>query len=150
MLVEKIQRLLEQDVEVIIASTASLDLIWCYSTLYQNGQAVRSCAESQRRYYAILSKEGLTKAKEMENLKKRTCKPNWGDGLVWVNRCARHFLAEHITDEQATDLLIHGDLPESMFDVLPDDYLFLKEEKPAKETTEQPEEVKKKGRKPKN
>lgn len=92
----------------------------------------------------------------MENLKKRTCKPNWGDGLVWVNRCARHFLAEHITDEQATDLLIHGDLKEDMFDVLPDDYLFLKEEKQPEEVNEQPEEVieqseevKKKGRKPK-
>jgi len=73
---ETVTRLLSMEVEAIMSSTASLDLIRCYSFMYLVGAQPGGCEASQRRYYTELNLTGLQKAQEMDELQKRTCKPN--------------------------------------------------------------------------
>lgn len=126
--VERVTNLLSKNVEVIIASTDSLELLRCYSTLYMDGRQCRSCANSQRDYYQHLSLTGLQKAKEMDEIKARTCQPNWGkgctndNGLKFIHAEGNHYSSLHITDAQAISLLNRGLLNESDFDVLPEGY----------------------------
>jgi len=145
MYVEKVKYLLSRNVEDIIASTDSLDLIRCYSMLYLNGQQCRYCAASQKSYYNELVKTGLQKAKEMDEAKNRTCVPNWGKGCTNNNglKCIRQdgnafYSSLYITDAQALSLLNRGLLSESDFDVLPEGY-----EKPLEKLPETPEPKKK-------
>lgn len=125
---ETVTRLLSMEVEAIMASTASLDLIRCYSFMYLGGAQPRGCEASQRRYYTELNLTGLQKAKEMDELQKRTCKPNWGkgctndNGLKFIHKEGRHYSSLYITDEQAISLLTRGLINESDFDVLPEGY----------------------------
>ena len=140
MYVEKVKYLLSRNVEDIITSTDSLDLIRCYSILYLNGQQCRFCAASQRSYYNELVRTGLKKAKEMDEAKNRTCVPNWGkgctnnNGLKFIHKEGNFYSSLLITDEQAISLLNRGLLSESDFDVLPDGY-----EKPLPKFEETPE-----------
>lgn len=128
MYVELVKDLLSKDVEAVIASTDSLNLIRCYSILYVEGRQCRGCADSQRGYYRQLFLTGLQKAKEMDKLNERTCKPNWGkgctdnNGLKFIHKEGRHYSSLYITDEQATSLLTRGLINESDFDVLPESY----------------------------
>lgn len=144
MYVEKVRYLLSRNVEEIISSTDSLDLIRCYSMLYLNGQQCRSCEASQRSYYKELFLTGLNKAKQMDEAKNRTCKPNWGKGctnnigLKFIHKEGNFYSSEHITDDQAVSLLNRGLLHESDFDVLPEGY-----EKPLEKLPETPEPKKK-------
>lgn len=140
MYVEKVKYLLSRNVEDIIASTDSLDLLRCYSNLYMNGQQCRSCAASQRSYYNELVRTGLKKAKEMDEAKNRTCKPNWGkgctnnNGLKFIHKEGNFYSSLHITDAQALSLLNRGLLSESDFDELPEGY-----QKPLPKFEETPE-----------
>jgi hypothetical protein len=53
----------------------------------------------------------------MENLKNRTCKPNFV-GLKFIS--GDHYAAEFLTDEQAIYLLNKGYVKENEFDILPE------------------------------
>lgn len=140
MYVEKVKYLLSRNVEDIISSTDSLDLIRCYSILYLNGQQCRFCAASQRSYYNEFVRTGLKKAKEMDEAKNRTCVPNWGkgctnnNGLKFIHKEGNFYSSLYITDAQALSLLNRGLLSESDFDVLPEGY-----EKPLPKFEETPE-----------
>lgn len=76
----------------------------------------------------------------MDEIQKRTCKPNWGkgctdnNGLKFIHAEGRHYSSIYITDEQATSLLKRGLLNESDFDVLPEGY-----QKPLPKFDETPE-----------
>ena len=86
----------------------------------------------------------------MDELKNRTCKPNWGkgctddNGLKFIHKEGRHYSSLYITDEQALSLLNRGLLNESDFDVLPEGY-----QKPLEQFPETPAPKKQVGRKPK-
>ncbi len=126
--IERVTNLLSKNVEDIISSTDSLDLLKCYSILFNDGKQCRSCAMSQREYYKQLSLNGLKKAKEMDEIKARTCQPNWGkgctnnNGLKFIHREGNHYSSLYITDDQAISLLNRGLLNESDFDILPEGY----------------------------
>lgn len=132
------------DVEAIISSPMSLDLMRCYSLLYLNGSQCRGCASSQRGYYRQLMHNGITKAMDYEKIKTRTCKPAW-KGLMFIHKEGRHFNDEFITDEQAIALLNRGHLTEKDFTKLPDGYSTLEVESP--KPTEPKKEIKKQVRK---
>lgn len=119
MLADEVNELINSDVEEIIKSSASLDLLKIYSILYLNGAQPRTCASSIRNYYFELKKTGIMKAEKLEAIKNRTCKPKW-NGLRLIN--GDHFSNEWITDEEAIKLLQRGYLNESDFDVLPDGF----------------------------
>ena len=119
-MVSTVTRILSMQVEDIIKSSACLDLMKCYSKLYLNGAAPRSCEASQRYYFAELQKNGIEKAKRYEMTQIRTCKPAFGGNLYISKYGFVH--GEMITDEQAIYLLTNKLLPESMFAKLPDGY----------------------------
>ena len=52
-------------------------LIKTYSILYKDGKQVRTCENSMLKYYNVLKKSGKMKAKLLDEIKKRTCEPNW-------------------------------------------------------------------------
>jgi len=117
-MIKKIKELLSKDIEEIIASPLSLDLLKIYSTLYLYGEKPNTCARSQRKYYEQLKKDGIMKAKENT---KRTCKPNW-KGNIYISKEARHFNDIHTTDEEAITLLKRKHISEDMFSILPEGY----------------------------
>lgn len=134
MFIERVNNLIEEignNPEGYIAS-GNPEIIHCYSALFCGGAYVRTCDNSKREYIVKIFKEGLNRAKEMDEIKVRTCKPAF-NGLVYVNRTARHYSAEHITDEQAIDLLKNKDIPETYFSKLPEGY-----EKPLEQFPETP------------
>ena len=143
--IERVNNLISKNVEEIIASTDSLELLRCYSILYNEGRQCRSCANSQRDYYKQLSLNGLQKAKEMDEIKIRTCQPNWGkgctnnNGLKFIHKEGNHYSSLYITDDQAISLLNRGLLNESDFDVLPEGY---SKPLPKFEETPEPKKVK--------
>lgn len=117
-MIEKIKELLSKDIEEIISTPLSLDLLKIYSTLYLYGEKPNTCARSQRKYHNQLKKDGMKKA---ETNMKRTCKPNW-NGNMYISKEARHFNDLFITDEQAITLLKRKHISEDKFSVLPDGY----------------------------
>lgn len=140
------------DMEAIISSPVSLDLMRCYSLLYLNGLQCRGCSSSLRGYYRQLMHDGITKAMDYEKIKARTCKPAW-NGLKFIHAEARHYSNEYLTDDQAIVLLERGHLTEKDFVTLPNGYL--QPNKPIEQSevnSDQVEETEKpkRGRKPKN
>jgi len=117
-MIEKVKELLSKDIEEIISSPLSLDLLKVYSILYLCGAKPNTCARSQRKYYNQLKKDGMKKA---ETNIKRTCKPKWR-GNMYISKEARHFNDLFITDEEAITLLKRKHITEDMFSVLPEGY----------------------------
>lgn len=118
---ELVLSILVKPVGEVIASQASLDLIYCYSKLYLNGAQCSTCEVSMRKYYNELENTGLIMAEKFDNLKNRTCKPAW-NGNKYIPKAARHYSSEYITDDEAVDLLNRGILTANDFDTLPGDY----------------------------
>ena len=84
------------------------------------------------------------KAELHEEIKARTCVPNW-NGLRYIN--GDHYSDKYITDKQAFYLLMNGLLTENEFKVLPKEYADLiakkvTKEAPELEKTEQPKQTK--------
>lgn len=118
---ELVLSILVKPVGEVIASQASLDLIYCYSKLYLNGAQCSTCEVSMRKYYNELEKTGLVMAEKFDNLKNRTCKPAW-NGNKYIPKAARHYSSEYITDDEAVDLLNRGILTANDFDTFPVGY----------------------------
>jgi hypothetical protein len=116
-MIEKVKELLSKDIEEIISSPLSLDLLQVYSQLYLCGKSPDSCAKSQRKYFEQLKINGMEKAKNI----KRTCKPAW-TGNMYISKEARHFNDVFITDEEAIAVLKRKHISEDMFLVLPEGY----------------------------
>lgn len=136
-MIELVKEILSHSIEEVIASSLSLKLLKVYSTLYLNGRQPRLCAGCQRDYYIQLSKNGLLKAKQMENIKDRTCKPAW-KGLKYIPPTGRHWNDKLITDAEANKLLRAGHLKEEDFHKLPDNY---KSKEVEEEVMPKPEET---------
>jgi hypothetical protein len=122
-MLEQLNRLLKMDVEEIISSEHSLTLINIYSKLYLNGGQPKTCAASQRKYYANLKKD-YKMAKEKL---KRTCIPNW-EGRKYIPGVFKkgvlvaghlHIMGASLTDEKAKELLKQRALKEKDFIRLP-------------------------------
>ncbi len=142
--------LMSRDVESIISSPDSLQLLRLYSVLYLDGGQPRTCVRSQRAYYNELKNTGKMKAELMEKVKNRTCIPNWkGRRYIMGN----FYLDTLITDEQAMHLLSHKYLSPNDFKKLPDGFADNSEIKePVNEVSTGTNEVKRvetRGRKPK-
>lgn len=122
------------DVESIISSPASLELIRCYSKLYSNGNPCPSCAAAQRGYYEALKQDGIEKANLYNKVMTRTCKPKF-KGIVQISKYGM-VNAETMTDEVALYLLNNKLLTESYFEKLPEGYKVEKEIEPVNEVVE--------------
>ena len=115
-----VEKILSMEVEAVISSPASLDLIKAYSQLYCNGFLCRSCADAQRGYYRQLMIDGIEKAKKYDMTQIRTCEPKH-KGTIMV-RGYGFVICSQMTDEQATYMLNNKLLTESDFIKLPDGY----------------------------
>lgn len=111
--------ILVKSADEVISSQTSLDLIYCYSTLYLNGANCGTCEKSLREYYNEIERTGLTMAENYDNIKNRKCKPSW-TGNKYVPKAAKHFNSERLTDSEAIDLIRRGILLTSDFAILPD------------------------------
>lgn len=120
-MVEKVKYLLSRSIEEIISSSDSIDLIRCYSQIYQNGAQCGWCSASQNRYYKRLKQDGIIMAQKYEEIKKRTCVPAW-KGNRYVPATGKHWNSEFITDEDAIYLLTEGHITEEKFTKLPEGY----------------------------
>ena len=120
-MVEALKEIFKNDIEAVIKSPQlSLSLLNCASKLLLNGKQPGVCSRSQRAYYNELKIKGMSKAKLLEEAKKRTCVPAW-KGLAYHSKSGSHFSDELINDEQAIRALKNG-FPESKFEVLPEGY----------------------------
>lgn len=117
-MIEKLKELLSKDIEEIISTPLSLDLLKVYSTLYLYGEKPNTCAKSQRSYYNQLKINGMDKAKQNTQ---RTCKPNW-KGNLYIPKEARHFNDLHITDEEAIRIIERKHISEDKFSILPEGF----------------------------
>jgi hypothetical protein len=117
-MIETVKKLLSKDIDEIISTPLSLDLLKVYSILYLCGEKPKTCERSLRQYYNQLKVNGMEKANK--NIK-RTCKPKW-KGNMYIAKEARHFNDVYITDEEAIAVLKRGNISEDMFEVLPEDY----------------------------
>lgn len=124
-MLERVNNILSKDIEKIISSELSLELLQVYSILFLSGGQPKTCSNSQRKYYQELSISGIKLAKKMD--KKRTCKPKW-KGLRYISKEHSHFNSETIDDETAIKLLKRKSLSKDDFIKLPEDY----EKKPKK------------------
>lgn len=141
-MIYRVKSILSMDVEEVIASSHSLELLKIYSLLYLNGGQPRTCSRSQRAYFLELQTTGLDKAAKYNTIMERTNKPNWkGLRFIWGD----HYSNETLTDEQAIKLLKNGGLRESDFEKLPEAYL----NEPKPETWEQVKQTQPKIRKQK-
>lgn len=122
-MLKEINEILSKDVEEVIASPLSLQLLRIYSKLYLNGGQPGVCAKSQRLYYNKL-KEDYQMNTEILN---RTCVPNF-EGLKYIPGVFKdgkliaghvHVMGATLTDAQAIKYLENGVLKESDFKVLP-------------------------------
>lgn len=114
-----VKKILSKDIEEIISSSVSLDLLKCYSILYLNGGQPNSCELSQRKYYKQILFNGLQKAKLMEEIKEKTHKII-RKGLLYAGKpFCKHFNLQTLTDKQAADLLEAGYLKKEHFTILP-------------------------------
>ena len=115
-----VEKILSMEVEAVISSPASLDLLKCYSKLYLGGASPRTCAVSQRTYYDELKKTGINRAKRYEMAQIRTCEPKH-KGTIMV-RGYGFVICSQMTDEVALYLLNNKLLNESDFIKLPETY----------------------------
>lgn len=118
---EEVNEILKYDIREIIASPLIVKLLSLYSKLYLNGGQPSSCEKCIKKYYQEIIQNGIKKAEIMEEIKKRTCVPNW-NGLMYIQKAARHFNDKLITDEQAINFLERGILEEKNFKTLPAGY----------------------------
>ena len=115
-----VEKILSMEVEAVISSPASLDLLKCYSKLYLGGASPRTCAVSQRTYYDELKKTGINRAKIYEMAQIRTCEPKH-KGTFQVRNYG-FVISSQMTDEQAIYMLNNKLLTESDFIKLPNGY----------------------------
>lgn len=121
-MIELIKTIIKTDIEEIIGSSMSLDLLNCYSKLFLNGAQPSTCSKCLRDYYRKIVIEGLEKAKIMAEKKDSTHKyAKKGVKYIGIPFC-RHFNLQEMTDEEANDLLKKGFLKEEDFKILPEDY----------------------------
>lgn len=140
-MVERVASILRHDYREIIGSPLILEFLDIYSKLYLNGGQPNHCEACHRKYWQELNQTGIQMAEKLEAIKTRTLIPAW-NGLMWVPSAARHFDSARITDQEACSCLIDGQLRESHFEKLPDDYVSYKSEL-EKEATPDPVPVKK-------
>lgn len=104
-------------------------LLKTYSVLYKGGKQVRTCINSQRKYYNEILKTGIMKAELKEKVEKRTCEPKFkGRKEVYTNKGIYETHSEHLTDESAISFLKIGWLKESDFKTLPKGWDKIKKE----------------------
>ena len=115
-----VEKILSMEVEAVISSPASLDLLKCYSKLYLGGASPRTCAVSQRNYYDELKKTGINRAKRYDMAQIRTCEPKH-KGTFQVRNYG-FVISSQMTDEQAIYMLNNKLLTESDFIKLPNGY----------------------------
>jgi len=145
-LAERVNILLSKNPEDVISSGNTQEIRDIYSALFKCN-TLRTCDNSARQYFFEIYLSHKQKLKEMEEIKARTCKPNWGkgctdnNGLKFIHAEGNHYSSLHITDTQAISLLNRGLLNESDFDVLPEG--FNKPLPKFEETPEPKKEVKK-------
>jgi hypothetical protein len=121
-MVERVADILRHDFRAIIGSPLILELLSIYSLLYLHGGQPGSCERCHADYYNELNKTGIMKAQEYEKIKTRTLVPAW-NGLMFVHKAGNFFNSETITDDQACNLLLEGQLRESDFTKLPDEWI---------------------------
>ena len=119
-LIEEYNNLMSLDFGDIKNSPNVLRFLKLYSTLYDCPNP-RSCEAVMSKYYQELKLTGKMKAELHEEIKSRTCVPNW-NGLRYIN--GDHYSDKYITDKQAFYLLMNGLLSENEFKVLPKDIMF--------------------------
>lgn len=136
-LIEEYNNLMSLDFGDIKNSPNVLRFLKLYSTLYDCPNP-RSCEAVMSKYYQELKLTGKMKAELHEEIKSRTCVPNW-NGLRYIN--GDHYSDKYITDKQAFYLLMNGLLSENEFKVLPKEYADLIAKKATKEAPEQPEKT---------
>lgn len=117
-MINKVKEVLSKSFEEVSASSLVLTLLECYSKLYLNGAQPGVCGKCMRGYYIELTKTGMEKAINFEEIKARTCKPAW-NGLKFIPSTARHWNNELLTDKEAINLLEKKFLTPVDFEVLP-------------------------------
>lgn len=126
-LVQDVKNILSTDVEEVISTSMSLNLLRCYSVIYLNGAQPKTCAKSQRQYYNQLKINGLEMAQKKEETTERTCVPAW-KGIKYVGQVKKegkivfahgHINPDTLTDKEAKRLLDLGVLKKTDFKVLP-------------------------------
>lgn len=105
--------------EVVASPILIMSLLRLYSALYLQGRPPGTCGNCHREYYNKLKRNGMEKAKQADEVAKRTCEPKW-KGLKFIAKLAKHFNDTLITDAQAISLLDAGFLKPEDFKVLPD------------------------------
>ena len=142
-LIDEYNDLMSHDFGEIKNSPYVIRFLKLYSTLYDCPNP-RFCEAVMIKYYQELKLTGKMKAELHEEIKARTCVPNW-NGLRYIN--GDHYSDKYITDKQAFYLLMNGLLTENEFKVLPKEYADLiakkvTKEAPELEKTEQPKQTK--------
>lgn len=140
-MLERVANILKHDIMEIIGSPLVLELLCIYSELYLNGSQPGSCDKCIIKYWYELNFNGMELAVKNEEIKKRTLVPKW-NGLYYVQKAARHFDSNQITDTEACKYLLDGQLRESDFNKLPEEWIEykknLEEEEKAKVKKETP------------
>jgi hypothetical protein len=121
-IIEIVEQIKKERFEDIINSDLSVNLLWAWSQLFNNGQEPSWCVKCMRRYYSEITLHGTEMAINLEEAKQRTCIPNW-NGNKYIHRAGRHYSNVYITDKQAIDLLEKNLINESDFIKLPDGYI---------------------------
>lgn len=143
-MVGQVKNILSKDIEEIYSTSLSLDLLKIYSSLYLAGGQPRSCKASQIQYYNRLMKDGILKAKEMEEINKKTHKVI-KKGLKYIGgKFCKHFDLQMLTDKEANELLQSGWMKETEFEKLPD--LYKEEKKVLKEIEKEEKKTPKKSK----
>ncbi|MDH3324965.1 MAG: hypothetical protein OEL89_04970, partial [Candidatus Peregrinibacteria bacterium] len=122
---EKLNIILNTSLAEVLNSPLSADLLRLYSYIYANNCAVGFCATSQTKYYKQIHLNGLEMLQKKEDLKNRTCVPNW-IGNKYFHKAATFYSANNMTDSIAIELLKSGVFTESNFKVLPTDLNVIK------------------------
>ena len=121
-MIEKVKQILAIPFDDLQNDKRVLLFLRIYSTLYLNGKSPGTCGKCQRDFYIQLQKNGIKMAINYEEIKNRTCEPNW-DGLKYIHVTARDWNDKNLTDKDAVYLLEKGYLKESDFKILPIEYL---------------------------
>ena len=110
---ERLQALLKYSEDEVVNTHLIIELFRIYSIIYAREGQPSLCTKCARDYYRKLKKNGLEMA-EIE--KKNVCKLK---GIRYVNKAARDFDLQNLTDADATFLIKNRILQESDFKVLP-------------------------------
>jgi len=143
---EQVREVLDKSFEEVQASSLILNLLSIYSKLYLNGAQPGTCGACHRDFYNQLNNNGMELAKQYEEAKNRTCKPNW-KGIRYIPATARHWNDELVTDKEAMMLLEKGFLKSTDFITLPADYNKPVPEEKVQASFEQRHAPKRKGKK---